>query len=54
MIKTGKLIHVDVVFQASKANYPSTRQYGLDSLTLVNSNGVWKIISFIIQYESKL
>ena len=53
-IKIGKLIRVDVVFQASKANDPSPRKYGLDSLLLVNVDGVWKILSFIIQYESKL
>lgn len=53
-IKTGKLIHVDVVFQASKANDPSPRKYGLDTLVLANENGNWKILSFIIQYESKL
>ena len=52
--KIGKLIRVDVVFQASKADDPSARKYGLDSLILVNVDGVWKILSFIIHYESKL
>lgn len=53
-VKTGKLIRVEVVFQATKANDPSARKYGLDSLVLANVDGVWKILSFIIQSESKL
>ena len=52
--KIGKLIRVDVVFQALKENDPSPRKYGLDSLILTNVNGIWKILSFIIHYESKL
>lgn len=51
--KIGKSIRVDVVFQASKINDPSPRKYGLDSLILVNDDGVWKILSFIIHFESK-
>lgn len=52
--KVGKLIRVDVVFQASKAGDPSPRKNGLDSLVLIDVDGVWKILSFIIHYESKL
>ncbi|MCE7995220.1 MAG: hypothetical protein HEP71_24795 [Roseivirga sp.] len=52
--KTGRLIYVDVVFQASKSGDPSPRKPGLDSLILVNVDGVWKVLSFIIHYESKL
>ena len=52
--KMGRLIYVDVVFQASKTNDSSPRKYGLDSLVLANVDGVWKILSFIIHYESKL
>jgi len=51
--KIGKLIHVDVVFLASKANDPSPRKSGLDSLVLANVGGVWKVLSFVVQYESK-
>jgi quercetin dioxygenase-like cupin family protein len=53
-VKMGKSIRVDVVFQASRANDPSPRKYGLDSLVLVNVDGVWKILSFVIHFESKL
>jgi hypothetical protein len=52
--KIGKLIHVDVVFRASKSNDPSPRKPGLDSLVLANVNGAWKILFFIVHYESKL
>jgi len=52
--KTGKLIYVDVVFQASKSSDPSPRKPGLDSLILAHANGAWKVLSFIIHYESKL
>lgn len=53
-MKVGRLIRVDVVFQASKSNDPSPRKPGLDSLVLANVEGIWKILSCIIQYESKL
>tara|TARA_B100000497_G_C7681933_1_gene412658 strand:+ start:212 stop:685 length:474 start_codon:yes stop_codon:yes gene_type:complete len=52
--KIGKMIRVEVVFQALKATDLSLRKYGLDSLVLANIDGVWKILSFIIHYESKL
>jgi len=52
--KVGQLIRVDVVFQARKANDPSPRKSGLDSLVLANVGGVWKVLSFVVQYESKL
>lgn len=52
--KIGRLIRVDVVFQASKSTDPSPRKTGLDSLVLANVDGVWKVLSFIIHYESKL
>ena len=44
----------DVVFQAAKSSDPSPRKYGLDSLVLALDDGVWKISSFIVHYESKL
>lgn len=53
-IKLGKLIRVDVEFQAVKSNDPSPRKPGLDSIVLANVHGIWKILSFIIHYESKL
>ena len=52
--KVGKLIRVDVVFQALKSNDPSRRKPGLDSLVFANFDGVWKILSFVVQYESKI
>ena len=50
----GQLIRVDVAFQAKKTNDPAPRNPGLDSLVLANSGGDWKVLSFVIQYESKL
>lgn len=52
--KIGKLIRIDVIFQASKSDDPSPRKSGLDSILLTNLDGDWKILSFIVQYESKL
>ncbi len=52
--KVGQLIRVDVVFQAIKSNDPAPRKPGLDSLVLTKVGGVWKILSFVVQYESKL
>ncbi len=52
--KVGKLIRVDVLFQAMKANDPSPRKPGLDSLVFANVGGVWKILSFVVHYESKI
>ena len=52
--KIGNLIRVDVLFRASKANDPHPRKPGFDSLILAQVNGVWKILSFVIHYESKL
>ena len=52
--KMGKLMRVDVLFQASKANDPNSRKPGFDSLVLAKVDGVWKVLSFIVHYESKL
>ena len=52
--KLGQLIRVDVVFQAKKENDPSPRKPGLDSLVLANVGGDWRVLSFVVQYESKL
>jgi hypothetical protein len=52
--KVGQLISVDVTFQAIKQNDPAPRKPGLDSLVLVSVGDVWKILSFVVQYESKL
>lgn len=52
--KLGQLIRVDVAFQAIKTNDPAPRKQGLDSLVLANVDGVWRILTFIVQYESKL
>lgn len=52
--RLGQLIRVDVVFQAKKGSDTSPRKPGLDSLVLTQVNGNWKVLSFIVQYESKL
>ena len=52
--KVGKLIRVDVVFQARKRDDPAPREPGLDSLVLVDVDGAWKVLSFVVHYESKL
>ena len=52
--KIGNLIRVDILFQGSKSNETSPKKPGLDSLVLANVDGIWKILSFIVQYESKL
>lgn len=53
-VKRGELIYVDVVFQGAKANDPAPKKYGLDSLVLASVDGDWKVLSFVVQYESKL
>lgn len=52
--KLGELIRVDVSFQAKKGNDTAPRKPGLDSLVLVKVDGQWKVLSFIVHYESKL
>jgi hypothetical protein len=52
--KVGELIRVDVVFQAIKSDDPAPRKPGLDSLLLAKDGGDWKVLSFVVQYESKL
>ena len=52
--KLGELIRVDVAFQAKKGNDTTPRKPGLDSLVLVKVDGQWKVLSFIVHYESKL
>jgi hypothetical protein len=54
VVKVGRLIRADVVFQAKKRNEPAPRRPGLDSLVLVDAGGDWKILSFVVHYESKL
>ena len=41
--KVGRLIRVDVVFEAKKAGDPAPRSPGLDSLVLVETDGGWKM-----------
>jgi len=52
--RVGRLIRVDVLFQAQKRDDPAPRTPGLDSLVLVDVGGDWKILSFVVHYESKL
>lgn len=54
MEKVGSLIRVDVVFRAKKGTDSAIRKPGLDSLVLVDTGGDWKILSFVVHYESKL
>ena len=50
----GRLVRVDVAFQAKKSNDPAPRKPGLDSLLLTEVAGVWKVLSFVVHFESKL
>lgn len=52
--KLGELIRVDVEFLAKKGDDTKPRKPGLDSLVLVKVDGNWKVLSFIVHYESKL
>lgn len=52
--KVGRLIRVDVSFLAERPGDPSPRKPGLDSLVLAHVGGAWKVLSFVVQYESKL
>lgn len=52
--KVGRLIRVDVVFEAKKAGDPAPRSPGLDSLVLVETDDGWKILSFVVHHEAKL
>ena len=52
--KVGKLIRVEVLFQAKKKNDPSPRKPGLDTVVFANDKGIWKVLSFVVHYESKL
>ena len=52
--RAGELTHVDVVFQARKSGDPGPRRPGRDSLVLVRVGDAWKVLSFVVQYESKL
>jgi hypothetical protein len=54
MNRGGRLICVDIEFVAEKAGDPQTRMPGLDSLTLVRDAVGWKVLSFVVHYESKL
>lgn len=52
--RVGRLIRVDIEFIAQKGTDPRARKPGLDSLTLVEVAGAWKVLSFVVHYESKL
>lgn len=52
--KVGELIRVDVAFEARKSTDPVARKPGLDTLTLAKVDGAWRVLSFVVQYESKL
>ena len=42
------------LFQAERPGDPSPRKPGLDSLVLARIGPTWKVLSFVVQYESKL
>lgn len=54
LTRIGELISVDVLFQAERPGDPSPRKPGLDSLVLARVGPTWKVLSFVVQYESKL
>lgn len=54
MTRLGNLIRVDLLFRAMKSTDTAPREPGLDTLMLARVNGDWKILSFVVQYESKL
>lgn len=54
MSRVGKLIRVDVAFFGKEPGDRGPRKPGLDSIQLVEVNGQWKVLSFVVQYESKL
>lgn len=52
--RVGNLVRADVVFHGKEPGDPQPRKPGLDSLQLVQVDGEWKVLSFVVQYESKL
>lgn len=50
----GELVRVDVVFYGKELGDPHPRKPGLDSLLLARTAGSWRVLSFVVQYESKL
>jgi hypothetical protein len=52
--RVGNLIRADVTFYGKEATDSHPRKPGLDSLQLVKIGGDWKVLSFVVQYESKL
>ncbi len=52
--RTGDMLRVDVVFYGKEPGDPHPRRPGLDSLLLARSAGSWKVLSFVVQSESKL
>lgn len=54
MSQAGNLVRADVVFYGKEPGELRLRRPGLDSLQLVQVDGKWKVLSFVVQYESKL
>lgn len=52
--KAGRLIFVDVTFQAREPSDRRAREPGRDALVLTDVGGTLKVLSFVVQYESKL
>lgn len=52
--KVGGLIRIDVAFLAKTSTDTAPRKPGLDTLVLTQVDGTWRVLSFVVQYESKL
>jgi hypothetical protein len=52
--QVGKIVRADVVFYGREAGDTQPRRPGLDSLQLVQVDGEWRVLSFVVQSESKL
>lgn len=54
MLHSGSVAHVNLTFTAQVPDDSGKRRPGLDSLTLLQRDGQWLVVSFTVQSESKL
>ena len=52
--RIATLVRADVTFTGSEPGDPRRRKPGLDSLQLVRQDGAWRVLSFVVHYESTL
>lgn len=52
--RVGGLVRADVSFYGKEPTDRHERKAGLDTLQLVEVDGAWKVLSFVVLYESKL